>query len=159
MRIMSRSAARTRSALAMIVPSGRVVLRRVRRARSAGSSATVGTSFALDGRTVELTTGRSRVRIDGQDVGEADVRRDHGTSTVEAWMQVAAEAAPLVVRAVEAQSDGVRRIAWLVVPGTPEASAVEAAGYERESVWAPPLARAGTPHELWARITRPPAAR
>lgn len=146
---------RVRTATAMVVPTGRVLLRA---ARSTARRRPVPRSWTttVDVTAVRVPVGHTAdVTVDGDPVGRGDVRHDHGSSTLEIWTDLrAADAAPVVLAALTrlAAEQGARRLAWSLRPGSAEQDAAAAAGLTREGAATPPVGMDHVPHEVWAVV-------
>lgn len=140
---------------AMVVPTGRVLLRAVR-STARRRSAPLSWTTIVDGTSVRVPLGHAAdITVDGDPVGRGDVRHDHGSSTLEIWTDLrAAGAAPVVLAALTrlAAEQGARRLAWSLRPGSAEQVAAAAAGLTREGAATPPVGMDHVPHEVWAVV-------
>lgn len=155
-------AAMLRSCAQMAVPIARLG---VRRARQLLRSTLTSANWS-DGTPVSRVRlpdgGHGTVTIDGAAVGVADVRHDRGSSTLEVWtslddLSAAVDVAQKLLNL--ADTKGVRRLAWGVLPSSVEQAAPTSTGLVLEGQTSPPVWAAGTPHELWARALYRPSTK
>lgn len=153
-------AATLRSWVLMTLPIARVGARRARQLLRRGMTPSRLSYDAPIGRVRVPDGGYGTVTIDGAVTGVADVRHDHGSSTLEVWTSLNdLSAATDVARELLnlADTKGARRLAWSVLPGSVEQVTATSIGLVLEGQTSPPVWATVTPHEVWARaLSQPP---
>ncbi|MBP2391681.1 GNAT family N-acetyltransferase [Aeromicrobium fastidiosum] len=154
--VTGRSWATTlRSCALMMLPCARVAVRRGRRVLRRSTTPSAQLPHAHDHGVRLPHDGFGTVTMDdGSPAGVADIRHDHGTSTLEVWTDLKnLDGAQRVAQTLldVADTTGARRLAWSVRPGSVEQVAAAAVGFAPEGQTSPPVWACDVPHELWGR--------
>lgn len=159
-RVDGRARAATLCAFAlMMLPCARVAVRRGRRVLRRPTPPSAQPPHAHEHGVRLPHDGFGTVTTEGSPAGVADIRHDHGSSTLEVWTDLKdLDTAHRVAQTLldVADTTGARRLAWSVRPGSVEQAAATAIGLALEGYTSPPVWARDVPHELWARAQNRP---